>query len=455
MYRRSDCANIGRARRKNPVIPAAETHGEFLHSVLVGSRRRRHHGIRRCKVWHDQVGRKMRVDASAAKFERVTQAELDWLGTAPIPAAPYYDPEWYERERKAIFMRSWIEIGHICELPEPGSFIKRDLEFAAASLLIIHGKDGMIRAFHNVCTHRGTQLVDEAAGKRATFSCPYHLWTFGSEGALLSAPDFEAFGLDKKDCGLKQVPLEICAGLIFVNFAKNPQPLRPWLGELAEELESLPVAKATIFSEYVYEIDANWKLTYDNFQENYHLRFIHPKSGAATLSPDNPFGYPLAFGFHGPHRTQQIWSNPSAKITPVAAIGFGRGAAAAVQRDILSGPHGRKYFALFPNFFILGTAVQHFSHVIYPISATRSRGVIRLYWVGADGSASERFAREHAMATARDIHSEDRAVITRGQRGLSSGALEHIHFQTQEILCRHLYVSVCAAVEAYEAGQAG
>ncbi|OAN59348.1 hypothetical protein A7Q26_00665 [Sphingobium sp. TCM1] len=85
------------------------------------------------------------------------------------------------------------------------------------------------------------------------------------------------------------------------------------------------------------------------------------------------------------------------------------------------------------------------------MSATRSRGVIRIYWVGDDSSASERFAREHAMATARDIHAEDRAVIEAGQRGLSSGALTHIHFQTQEALCRHLYNGVRDAVEAWRA----
>ena len=394
------------------------------------------------------------MNASPGPFSGMTQDDVAFLGTDPILAQAYYDSDWFELERKAIFMRSWIVIGHICEIPDPGSFIKRELEFANASLLIVRGKDGLVRAFHNVCTHRGTQLVAEAEGKRATFSCPYHMWTYGGEGALLSAPDFDQFGLDKKDCALKQVALDVCAGLIFVNFAADPPPLRDWLSGLAEQLVTLPIAKATHFSEYVYDIDANWKLTYDNFQENYHLRFIHPKSGAATISPDNPFGYPLRFGFHGLHRTQTIWSNPNPTIKPVQGLAFGKGAEAAMKRDIMGGPNNREYFALFPNFFLLGTPVQHFSHVVYPISATRSRGIIRLYWVGADGSASERFAREYATATARDIHAEDRAVIEAGQRGLSSGALTHIHFQTQEALCRHLYNNVRDAVAAYQAEQA-
>jgi phenylpropionate dioxygenase-like ring-hydroxylating dioxygenase large terminal subunit len=88
---------------------------------------------------------------------------------------------------------------------------------------------------------------------------------------------------------------------------------------------------------------------------------------------------------------------------------------------------------------------------VWPVAAGKSRGVIRLYWIGEDDSASKRFAREYLMATARDIHAEDRAVIEAGQCGLNSGALEHIHFQSQEVLCRHLFESVDERVRAYQA----
>ncbi len=391
------------------------------------------------------------MDIPNTGFEGVSADQIAFLGTEPVPAKPYYDPEWFALETEAVFKRSWINVGHVCELPEPGCFIRREMEFAKASLLIVRGKDGLIRAFYNVCTHRGTQLVEAAAGKQATFSCPYHMWTFGSEGTLLSAPDFDQFYLDKKDCALKQVAIDFCAGMIFVNFEKEPVPLRQWLGVLAEQMEALPVARATTFSEYFYDINANWKLTYDNFQENYHLRFIHARSGEAAFAPENPFGYPKAMAFHGQHRTQTIWSNPHAKPKGFQAVAFGRLAKRATEEGLFDNPYGRQYFALFPSFFMLGTPLQNFVHVVYPVSATRSRGVIRLYWVGEDANASERFGREVIMGVARDVHSEDVAVIEAGQRGLSSGALSHIHFQTQEALCRHLFVEVSKAVEAYKA----
>lgn len=390
------------------------------------------------------------MNVEAPKY-RPPADDAAWLGTEPIPAEPYYDPGYFELERKAVFLRTWIQIGHISEIAEPGTFIVRPLEFANASILIVHGKDGRIRAFHNVCTHRGTQLVEQPSGRASSFSCPYHMWNFGYDGELRAAPDFERFFVEKSECSLPKIAVDVCGGLIFVNLSSSPvQGLREFLGPLAARLEELPAAKATTFSEYVYEIDANWKLTYDNFQESYHLRFIHPRSGAATFSTENPFGYPASYGFYGPHRTQTIWTNPAPAIKPMQRVAFGKAMASALAKGLCPKSTDRDYFALFPNFFILGTPTQHFSHVVYPISATKSRGVIRVYWVGDDDCASTRFAREYTLATVRDIHAEDVNVINLGQRGLSSGALKHIHFQPLEGLCRHLYLSVNAMVEAYK-----
>ncbi len=372
------------------------------------------------------------------------------LGTDPIPTKYYYDPDWYELERKAVWMRSWINIGHVCELPENGSFIRRELEFARASLLITRGKDGQIRAMHNACTHRGTQLTDEPCGKKNTFSCPYHMWTFGSDGALISAPDFERFYTSKESVSLKQVAVDVCGGLIFISFEPQ-ESLREFLGDMAGMLDQLPVARATTFHEYVYDIDANWKLTYDNFQENYHLRFIHPNTVGPGVGPDNPFGYPSSFSLNGKHRTQTIWVNPDGQVSPSMLTAFTKGGARLAQDGILDHPMGREYLALFPAFFLLCSPGNHFLHNVYPISAEKSRGVIRLYWIGEDDTAGVRYAREFTMATTRDVHSEDVAVIQAGQRGLSSGALEHIHFMEKEVLCRHLMKVVEEDIEAYKA----
>jgi phenylpropionate dioxygenase-like ring-hydroxylating dioxygenase large terminal subunit len=395
------------------------------------------------------------VNAHTQGFRPPAKDELAWLGARPIPTKPYYDPAWYAEEIEAIFKRSWIQIGHVCELPQPDSYIVRALEFAGVSLLITRGADGDVRAMHNVCTHRGTQLVDTSAGTARKFSCRYHMWTFANDGTLLSAPDFEQFNVEKAACAIPRVHCEVVAGLIFVNLAKGPvEDLRTWLGHMAAKLEEMPVAGATHLTEYTYEINANWKLTYDNFQENYHLRFIHSRTGGAGVGDANPFGYPNAFGFCGPHRTQSIWMNPDPSFTPLQQLGVERSARALADRGI--DPVGSlRYLALFPATFLFASSQQPFSHTVYPLGPTRSRGVIRLYWNGADANPSERFAREFSGMLLRDIHSEDRAVIEAGQRGLASGALDHIHFQTQESLCRHLFNEVEARVLALRAEREG
>ena len=387
-----------------------------------------------------------------AKKRITTECDFDAFGTDPIPAAPYYDPAYFELEREAVFKRTWLQIGHVSEIAEPGSFIQRPIEVAKTSVLIVHGKDGKIRAFHNICTHRGTKLVEKPSGKASSFICPYHSWNYGYDGALRSAPDFELFHLSKADCGLAKVSVDVCGGLVFINLDPEPaQSLREFLGPLVEKLEMLPSATATTFSEYVYEIDANWKVTYDNFQETYHLRAIHPRTTAPTFSFENPLGYPLRYGFNGPHREKTIWTNADPKIPPFQLFAFGKAAGFAAADGVMPRPTNKEYFMLFPNFFILGSPTQHFSHMVMPISPTKSRGVIRLYWIGEDDCASRRFVREYTMMLVRDIHSEDVDVIKAGQFGLSSGVLKHIHFQDQEILCRHLYHAVNDRVEAYKA----
>lgn len=390
------------------------------------------------------------MNAPLPGFQPMPQEELVWLGTGPIPAHVYHDPDWYALECEAVFKRSWLPIGHVCELPEAGSFIRREVEFARASLLIVRGRDGAIRAFHNVCTHRGTQLVEAESGRQATFSCRYHMWTFGQDGSLLSAPDFERFHVDKADCSLRPVALEVVAGLIFIHLGTPKQSLREFLGDLAEGFEGLAIARATQFVEYTYEIEANWKLTYDNFQENYHLRFVHPRTGGPGCTEDNPFAYPARYNFWGPHRSQTIWTNPNPPPMSFTQELTGRQIVAAANRAGLFGsPLDLDFIALFPSFTLFGLPVRQFTQMIWPLGPDRCRGVIRFYWVGGPENASEAFAREYVVASQRDIHCEDRDIVQAGQAGLSSGAIDHINFQGQEALCRHLYNTVEAMVRAY------
>ena len=383
-----------------------------------------------------------------------TEEAAKLRGRGPVPSKPYYDPEWYELERKAIFMRSWLHIGHVCEIPEPGSFILREVEFAKASLLIVRGKDGIVRAFHNVCTHRGTRLVEEAEGKRSQFSCPYHMWTYGPDGKLLSAPDFERFYVKKEDCSLKSVPCEVLGGFIFINLDPQPgQTLRDFFGPIAEELEALPSARATHFTECRYEIAANWKTNFDNFQENYHLRFIHPRTSASTCWVENPFGYPVAYGFAGPHRSQTLPTNPNPPPPSPTMLDAYQRIGAIGAREGLVFP--KADFKLFPAFHVVGLAPNQFSHTMWPLGPDRTRGQVRFYFTSDNDSASKLYAREMTTMSILDVLCEDRDAIVSAQQGLASGAVSQVHFQDHEMLPRHLYETVQAMVADYQAEQGG
>jgi len=362
------------------------------------------------------------------------------FATGPVPSRPYHDGEWWELEREAIFMRNWLHVAHMCEIPEPGCFIRKEIEFADASLVIVHGKDGVVRSFHNVCTHRGTELVQQQSGKSGKFSCMYHNWTFGTDGSLLSAPDFDLFHVTKESCALKQVSTEVLAGMVFINFDPKPrQSLREFFGPIADGMEQLPVARAVDFTEFTYEIDANWKLNFDNFQENYHLRFIHPNTGSSILAPENPLGYPTHYGFWGPHRSQTLWTNPNPPPPPPTLVeAYMRGARLA-QND--PHPFEKTDFKLYPCFHIVALPPgQQYTHTHWPLGPHRTRGIIRMYWTEKADCASRLFFRELGTFTVRDVLSEDRPAVEAGQRGVAR--IDKIHFQDHEVLLRHLYDTV-------------
>lgn len=372
------------------------------------------------------------------------------LGRGPLDAAPYHDPVWWELEREAVFRRGWVPIAHACEVPEPGSFVRREVEYANASLLVVRGRDGEVRAFHNACRHRGSRLVDEASGQKSRFSCRYHMWTYGADGALLSAPDFERFAVDRADCALKPVAAEVVGGLVFVNFAPR-QSAREFLGPVADAMEALPMARATHFTEWTYEIEANWKTNFDNFQENYHLRFIHPRTGAQALGAENPFGYPSHYGFCGPHRSQRLWRNPEPSPPPEGLkLGYSHMAAIARAEGL---DFAKTDFKLFPCLHVVALPpYQNYTHAMYPLSPTRTRGQVRMYWTAPAADAWAQFTREFAAVAIRDVLSEDRHAVEASQQGLA--AIDRVHFQDHEVLLRHLYLEVDSRVRAFMAERA-
>jgi len=216
-----------------------------------------------------------RGGAIPASAYRAVDRPLREASTLPGPL--FSDPAVYEQEVKRLFRTSWQCLGREDEIAEPGSF--RTVEVAGSGVLVVRNRLGELKAFHNVCRHRGTRLVEEAEGKNLTrLLCPYHAWTYDLDGRLLGTPHMrEAKRFDRSEFGLHPVALQTWRGFVFVNLSPRPEPLEKTLGGLIARTANYPLEALRRTHRVVYEIAANWKLVVQNANECYHCPGVHPQ----------------------------------------------------------------------------------------------------------------------------------------------------------------------------------
>ena len=193
-----------------------------------------------------------------------------------VPAHHYFDPGIYEREKEAIFFKSWNYACHVSQVAEPGAFAT--CQVADQSIAVVRGHDGVLRAFYNVCSHRAHELL-KGCGKANIVTCPYHAWTYHTDGRLRSAiGQKKVEGFEADEFKLKQVRLEELAGFVFVNLDHDAAPLGPQAGTLAGEIKDYcgNVPELKFAHRLTYDIKANWKNVVDNFLECYHCSVAHP-----------------------------------------------------------------------------------------------------------------------------------------------------------------------------------
>ncbi|MEZ5926322.1 MAG: aromatic ring-hydroxylating dioxygenase subunit alpha [Hyphomicrobiaceae bacterium] len=192
-----------------------------------------------------------------------------------LPARAYTDPAVFEAEKEAIFARSWWCAGHKSRLQKPGDYITTEIH--EQSVLVIRGKDGALRAFYNVCQHRGHELV-KGDGSAKALVCPYHAWTYNIDGTLKAArltksmPDFERCRFD-----LKPVLVDELCGFVFVNLDPGARALKEEMQGLEDEIRKYcPRVDEMVFAHRDrFDIAANWKVVIDNFLECYHCHPAH------------------------------------------------------------------------------------------------------------------------------------------------------------------------------------
>ena len=194
-----------------------------------------------------------------------------------LPAEAYHGRDWFEREQARLFRRSWNYVGERRDLAEPGAFLTRIV--GGAPIVVVRGEDAVLRAFHNVCRHRGARIAD-GTGRCDALVCPYHRWRYGLDGVLLNVPQqasqFPA--LDAKEWGLLPVALAEFAGMLFVNPDGDAEPFDAWLAELPELVGAFAPDRLELLVEGTYAFAANWKFYIENHVDWYHLWYTHPRT---------------------------------------------------------------------------------------------------------------------------------------------------------------------------------
>ncbi len=191
-----------------------------------------------------------------------------------LPGDFYRDEALYTHEIDSIWRQGWIFAGHGCQIPLPGDFLTLTLD--TDPLLVIRDEGGQVRAFHNVCTHRGTVLCDEESGHARAIVCPYHQWTFSRRGALLKCAGMQD-NIDKEALGLRPVRVETCEGLIFLSLASDPPAFEPARRDMGPLARPQGLEQARVAAVVDYEVEANWKLVWENNRECYHCSVSHPQ----------------------------------------------------------------------------------------------------------------------------------------------------------------------------------
>ncbi|HUX74827.1 MAG TPA: aromatic ring-hydroxylating dioxygenase subunit alpha [Steroidobacteraceae bacterium] len=193
-----------------------------------------------------------------------------------LPAWVYDNGELNRLELQRLLLPSWQIACHVNSIAQSGDYVTFDL--GPESVFVWRDRDRTIRAFHNVCRHRGARLLDDSGNCPGTLTCPYHGWTYRQDGALIGVPSREGFpGLDRAEFGLKSVRVEVAFGFVFVAISGNPPPVADTWGPLLEDFSAYRFEEMVPLGPIRYETwDVDWKIAIDNYLESYHVPIGHP-----------------------------------------------------------------------------------------------------------------------------------------------------------------------------------
>ena len=335
-----------------------------------------------------------------------------------IPASNYFDPERWQREVDMIFKRVPLLLAMTAEIKEVNTY--KAIDVVGMPVLISRGADGVARAFVNMCSHRGAQLVDPGVGTARRFACPYHNWTYNQEGDLVGVFKQDDFGqLDTSCLGLTQLPIAERAGLIWVTLSPDSKlDFDAFFAGYDEMLEFCDFASMNHFGTRILA-GPNWKISFDGYVDFYHLPILHKNTFGPDMSPD------ALFHRVGPHQRvtgpRGNWAKLEGRPT------------SEWPESVLTGG----VWSVFPHGSIAGFEIE--GHKIYQVArvfpgATADESVTYLDFISTAPKTDEFIAAAHKQIAFLEnvVRDEDYATGLKIQRTVKTGAKKDLIFGRNE-----------------------
>jgi choline monooxygenase len=341
----------------------------------------------------------------------VIDAPLDRAST--LPSRYYLDPGVLEQERERIFARTWQLVAHWDDLARPGDFVP--VSVLDEPVVVVHGTDGRLRAFYNVCRHRAGQVA-LTRGNRRALQCRYHGWTYGLDGSLRAAPEMEATsGFDPADFGLRPVRVERFGPFVFVNLDDDAPDLASVLGRIPAEVAAagFDLSAMSRVERRDYVIECNWKVYVDNYLEGYHIPIAHP--GLFREIDYDAYRVETFAWYSRQHA-------PVRDLAPGQEIGR--------DRRYVRSPDGEEdalYYWVFPNTMFNLYPDNMSTNVIMPLGHDRTLTVFEWYFA-QPGTGGGWESMQQTIAFSDEIQREDIVLCEQVQRGLRSASYDRGRF---------------------------
>jgi choline monooxygenase len=312
-----------------------------------------------------------------------------------LPPGAFTSPEVFKVEMERIFARSWVHVADLPELRTPGDYVTAMI--GQSPVVIVRGHDGAVRGFLNVCPHRGATVAEGRGNCGRQLRCPYHAWSFGTDGRLIGVPSREEFSCDFSTIGLLPIRTATVGPMVFGCLDPAAPPFEEWVGELAPALARAKGDEMELAIEYTYDVDVNWKIYVENGLEGYHVAIVHDvlNDFVATRNARHWFEE------HGNYTHALIKPEYREMVPTLPHL-------SPEEHDYVRFGH------LFPN-LIPVIAPAEFSYLrIDPLAPEKIRLTARSFDLGGELAALRDFRREALDRT----NQQDIAVVTRVQRGM-------------------------------------